>query len=472
MSVKFLNFNIILFIFFQLLLVIIFYFIQPYSFDIFMLMFEKHIEFLINILLIYVSFSFIYHKNFLILAVALSLFFKYIYGIYHFNLFDYYQGYPMSMGSSYDEYTYFTFSKDFSKMVWDYSIIDFSILEKFPLNYMGYPYLMSFVFNIFGVNNWYHIVLNPLLMTLSGIIFYKLFKESTKLDTVVIKIWLLLFIFLPSFNYFSVLNLKDSLLFFFLSISFYSSWKLFISKIFFKLIYFLLLGMSIYVLYFIRVGFIILPILFFFFLNLNKIKSFFYMFIFVLIIIFPFMGFFSKVMVFFRWEYLMLIFSKLTKWTIVKKYSFLIPLIVIMSPLMILLPLPIIYPLSPSIDTHISTEIFKVPINLEYSILSVLLFYFLLNKKVWKSFLNDIGMFPYFKLLLIVFIMLVISNYLTYERHRLVLMLFIYLPIAFVSYQIYLNRINLKNKIFFLLLVFEFLALYWTYTRGIVKGVF
>jgi hypothetical protein len=481
MSVKILNVNILFFIFSQLILVMFFYFLQPYPFEIFILIFEKHLEIFLHILLIYIFLSIIKRKNFLVLMVILSLLFKYLYGFYHYYLFNYFQGYPMSMGNSYDEHTYYIFAKDFSKLVWSYSIIDFSFIEKFPLNYMGYPYIMAFIYNIFGCSNWYHIIINPIFITLSGVIFYKLLKESTNLNISIIRIWLILFLFLPSFNYFSVLNLKDSLLFFILAISLYSSWKIFKSKEIFRLFNAFLLGISTYFLYFIRAEFIILPILFLFFLvlnlkkiNIEKIKLLFYIVLAGLIVLFYFNIFYTKVMNFFRWDFLMLVFSKIKKWTIIKKYPFLIPFTLLLSPFMILLPLPILYPLPPSINTNISSEIFKIPINLEYIFISLLLLFLILNKKIKKLFITEIVNLPYFKMLILVFIMLVISNYLTYERHRLILMLFLYLPTAYVIYQIYFKKIYIKSikYTFYILIIIDILTIYWTYLRGILKEVF
>jgi len=357
-------------------------------------------------------------------------------------------------------------------MVTTNSIEDMDRYFNFPINYMGYPYLMAWIYHFFGISNYYHIFINPILISTSGVIFYNLLKESTKFKEEVLKLWLILFLFFPSFNYFSILNLKDSLLFFILSLSFYSSWKVFICKTKFKQLLFLtLVIVSVYVLYYIRAPFVVLPILFLFFVS-RSFKNL----LFVLIIFPAFLkwaiSFIEKVIPFFRWKYILLTFSKVQKWNIVKTVPSLIPFLIIFSPLLIAFPMPIIYPLSPSINTNISTEVFKIPINIEYSILFSFLSVLALRKDLRIEFQRSLGVFPYFKLVFIIFVMLVISNYITYERHRLILEMFLYLPLAFILYNhLFYGRAKVK-MIFIILLGLNFLSLYYTYLRGLLKEAF
>jgi len=450
---------IFLFVLIQIILSMLFYFIKPYNFDVYEIILYKYSEILIFILIG----IFAYKLNNYIFLFLLSLIFRLLYGYVHYKFFEYFQGFPMSMGASYDEHTYYIFAKEFHNLVTNNSIYDMSKYVNFPTNYMGYPYLLSFLMHIFGVSNYYHLILNPLLMILSGFIFFKLFNDFTMLPRKLIKIWLIIFLFAPNTIYFSILNVKDSLLMFAISISFYSAFSILYKKnILIKLIFIILFFLSVYMITFVRTPFIIFP---FAILLFNMRKK--YILAFILFIVLSLNVFFYKAMSFFRWEYILLVFSKFKKWQIMKHNLYLIWFLFIFSPLLIILPLPIIYPLPSSIDVNLTTEIWKIPINIEYIILFLVLVNFILNKD-YKGFYYLTKKISYFKLIGLIFIVLLISNYLTYERHRLLLEILLYLP---VSYLIYYKRINLKIFIFFIPLIFM-LILYYTYLRGILKGVF
>jgi len=409
-------------------------------------------------------------KKILISAFFISIIFKLIYGIWHYFLFNQVQGFPFSGGDSFfDEMKYYQFAKDFY-LLGGGSIFEMADVVEFPLSYLGYPYILYILYDIFGVNLYIHVLLNTLLMSLAIIMFYHIFTRlfNFSKDEKIILMGILLFS--PSLNLYAVENIKDALLTLELGITIYAAYSfVFFSKTFlFKILYLLLFFIGIYFIYFSRVQFSFLMFLYLIIMiysNSNKYLFFLLFSIFIFFIATVLYEEYEKYFIYFSYDFLEMQFNRIQNWSIFQNKLILV-LVPLFAPFAIFLPLPLkVHFESNSAIMHMNSEIWSIPLHIELTFLyAVIILNFSYILKLFKS--NPI--LKSYKIFLIVFLIsLYVTNYITYERHKLLLTL-MSMPLFVKSFSFVLNKKS--KKLLFLLVFLAILSFIYSMVRVTLKG--
>ncbi|WP_338393289.1 hypothetical protein [Fulvitalea axinellae] len=341
-------------------------------------------------------------------------------------------------------------------------------LLDFPVNYLGYPYVMALLYRMFGVSTYWHVLVNPLVMSLAVLCFYSFFKRVFSFTKSENRLLVACLIFSANLMYFSGLNLKDSFLLFLVGLCFEIMARSFFGK--YKVrICFLLLPPLLLLMFFFRVQYAVLMVVFllmFIFFTTKKKRGGFnkkhLLFWFCLpVVTFVVLGEFEVEFIthFFSPEFVSMQFERFSKWNLFKSVS---PIQLMGAlpflPLVFLLPLPILADIpSSSGSMAYTTEVFKVPIDIELSVVYIVV---LLGGFRWFVYYRKKETFRkpqikiFFCILLMVIISLLVTNYITYERHRLLLTV-LTLPL-FVKSIRYFNQRTLYILATFLLVVMTF----------------
>jgi hypothetical protein len=437
------------------------------------IIFYKHLESFLFIS----CFIFFYHlinkigiKYIIPATLLISVLFKLLYGFWHHFLFDQIQDFPFSGGLSFfDEMKYYKFAKEFY-LSGGGTIFDMVDVVNFPLSYLGYPYILYLLYDVFGVNLYIHILLNTFFMSFATIVFYKLFIKLFNFsnDEKILLMGALLFS--PALNLYAVQNLKDALLTLETGISIYAAYsfvyfsKTFISRVFYILLFFV----SVYSIYFCRVQFSFLMFLYLIIMiyyNANKYLFFLFFSIFVFYIATVLYEEYEKYFVYFSYDFLNMQFERMQKWSVFQN-KLILMIAPILAPFAIFLPLPLKVNFeSNSAIMNMNSELWTIPLHIELTFLYVVI---VLNFHNILKLLKSSAVMRAYKTFLLVFVIsLYITNYITYERHKLLFTL-MSMPFFVKSFSIVLTK---KTKqLLLLLILLATLSFVYSIVRVLLKG--
>lgn len=432
----------------------------------------KHLEYFI-----FMSFLLLFYhlirknesKNFVIISFFISVFFKLFYGFWHYYLFDQIQGFPFSAGWNFDELKYYLFAKDFT-LSGGGSIFEMAEKEQFPLSYMGYPYVLFVLYKIFGINLYVHIILNSILMSFASIVFYMFFLKIFQFSKNEKIIMMGILIFSPILTLYAVLNLKDALLTLELGLVIYTMHNLvFFSKnIFNKIFYLLGTLILLYFIFFSRVQFSFLMglyLIIMIYYNSNKYLFVLFFSIFLFFIISVLYENYEKYFIFFSYNFLEMQFERLNNWTIFQN-KFLLMILPFLAPFAIFLPLPIkVHFESNSAVMNMNTELFYIPMDIELTFLYAVI---ILNLPNIFAILKSNNIMKAYAIFSFIFLIsLYITNYITYEKHKLLFILLSF-PFFVKSFSYVLTK---KSKqLLFVLIVLATLSFVYSIIRVSLKG--
>ncbi len=439
------------------------------------IIFYKHLEYFV-FLSGFVAYYYVMKQNnkryFLILSFVISIIIKLSYGFWHYYLFGQIQDFPMSFGADKDEFEYYSFAKDFL-LAGGGSIFDMAEHENFPINYMGYPYLLYLVFNIFGVHTYLHIMLNSILMSLAIVVLYMFFIKVFRFTKNEQIIMMAMLVFSPTLTFFSITNVKDSLLLLELALAIYfmHGFVFFSKNIFSKLFFLAFSILFIYLIYFSRAQFSFLMFLYLIIMVYYQSNKFvFFMFFaafvfYITTIIYNHYEDYEVYLKFFSYEFLEMQFERMQEWSIFQN-KLILMVAPIVAPFAIFLPLPLkVHFESNSAIVNMNTELWLIPLDIELTFLYAVI---VLNfRNILKLLKSTPAMKAYKTFLIIFLISLYITNYITYERHKLLLTM-MSMPLFVKSFSYVLDK---KSKQLLIVLVsLATLSFFYSIIRASLKG--
>lgn len=378
------------------------------------------------------------------------------------------QGGPFQWGWGPDDYTYHKASLYFAN--YPNASLDDIYLFGLSKNYFLYPYFVSFLYRFIYPHTLVARFANALLGSLTIIPFYY-FIKNLRVGNRIAKLATSFYIFSPSFIYFSSLELKDTLLIFICFILLYSVSA--ISKIrgilkfaFLTAIYF---ALSISLLYIRAQFFFLFGFFYLIFLFRRSIFSKRSSLSFISrLLVATIVGFliYKQIlpliihgMTRLTVPYISLEFTRYYKWNITSLFGSLTPIITSIGGFF--LPFPTLVRL-PYTKANYPLDLLRIPLDLEIFFTSFITIFVVFSKRIIK----DSNLKILLIMALILYVGLLISNFIIYERHRLLLTAFTFI---FVAYGIE-NGINLR-KVLFISFGATSLVFLYNIFRWVAQGV-
>jgi len=342
----------------------------------------------------------------------------------------------------------------------------------FPVDYSLYPFLVALIYKYLIPHTLVARGVNVVINSITVGIFYLFVKNVTQEERIP-KLATLFFCFSPSFIFFSSLQLKDAML---VGISF--SLLLICSKIWkekniIKLGILSILYFAIsYSFFYIRVQFFFLFLLFYLLSLIYNFKIFFLnhfnlvcTLVVVGILMFKGVSLISQIPTEALWklklDFILMEFARFEKWRTMEKLGILLPIVT--AGLGLILPLPLLIRL-PHPSAPYCPELIKLPLALEIFFTAPILVlgvYQLIKKKEKKGLMKTLVF------LIIIYGGLVVTNFITYERHRL---LFTGLSFLFIAYKIVKGGLNF-NLLFWVYFLQGVITFGYNFMRGGAHGV-
>jgi hypothetical protein len=199
--------------------------------------------------------------------------------------------------------------------------------------------------------------------------------------------------------------------------------------------------------------------------NANKYLFFLFFSIFVFYTATVLYEEYEKYFVYFSYDFLEMQFERMQKWSTFQN-KLILMVAPILAPFAIFLPLPLkVHFENNSAIMNMNSEIWTIPLHIELSFLYAVI---VLNFRNILKLLKSSAMMKAYKTFLIVFVAsLYITNYITYERHKLLFTL-MSMPFFVKSFSLVLTK--KRKKLLILLVLLAALSFAYSLIRVSLKG--